>query len=109
MAGTVKDVTDASFQAEVLEADTPTLVDFWAPWCGPCRVVSPVLEEIGAERSDMQVVKVNIDENQRVAGQYGVISIPTMILFKHGQPVHKIVGAYPKKRLEQELEPQLAA
>ncbi|MBA2261858.1 MAG: thioredoxin [Solirubrobacterales bacterium] len=109
MAGTVKDVTDASFQAEVLEAETPTLVDFWAPWCGPCRVVSPVLEELGAERSDMQVVKVNIDENQRVAGQYGVISIPTMILFKHGQAVHKIVGAFPKKRLEQELEPQLAA
>jgi thioredoxin 1 len=109
MAGTVKDVTDASFQAQVLEADTPTLVDFWAPWCGPCRVVSPVLEEIGAERSDMQVVKVNIDENQQVAGQYGVISIPTMILFKNGQPVHKIVGAYPKKRLEQELVPQLVA
>ena len=109
MAGNVKDVTDANFQAEVLEADTPTLVDFWAPWCGPCRVVSPVLEEIGAERSDMQVVKINIDENQRVASQYGVISIPTMILFKNGQAVHTIVGAYPKKRLEQELEPALAA
>lgn len=102
-----KDVTDASFQAEVLEADTPILVDFWAPWCGPCRVVSPVLEEIDAERSDLRVVKVNIDENQQVASQFGVISIPTMILFKHGQPVHTIVGAYPKKRLEQELEPQL--
>ncbi len=109
MAGNVKDVTDSSFQAEVLEADTPTLVDFWAPWCGPCRVVSPVLEEIDAERSDMRVVKLNIDENQQVAGQYGVISIPTMILFRNGEAVHKIVGAYPKKRLEQELEPQLAA
>lgn len=109
MAGTLKDVTDTNFQAEVLEADKPTLVDFWAPWCGPCRVVAPVLEEIASERDDIQIVKLNVDENQGVAGQFGVMSIPTMILFKHGQVAHKIIGAYPKRKLEQELEPQLTA
>lgn len=109
MAGTLKDVTDTNFQAEVLEADKPTLVDFWAPWCGPCRVVAPVLEEIASERDDIQIVKLNVDENQQVAGQFGVISIPTMILFKHGEVAHKIIGAYPKRKLEQELEPQLTA
>jgi len=109
MAGTLKDVTDTNFQAEVLEADKPTLVDFWAPWCGPCRVVAPVLEELASERDDLQIVKLNVDENQQVAGQFGVISIPTMILFKHGQVAHKIIGAYPKRKLEQELEPRLAA
>jgi len=107
MAGTLKDVTDTNFQAEVLEADKPTLVDFWAPWCGPCRVVAPVLEELASERADLQIVKLNVDENQQVAGQFGIISIPTMILFKHGQVAHKIIGAYPKRKLEQELEPQL--
>jgi len=109
MAGTLKDVTDTNFQAEVLEADKPTLVDFWAPWCGPCRVVAPVLEELASERADLQIVKLNVDENQQVAGQFGIISIPTMILFKHGQVAHKIIGAYPKRKLEQELEPRLAA
>ena len=108
MAGTLPDVTDTNFQAEVLEAEQPTLVDFWAPWCGPCRVVGPVLEEIDAERQDLRVVKLNIDENQRTAAQFGVMSIPTMILFKNGQPAKTIIGAYPKKKLEAELEPALA-
>ena len=108
MAGTLPDVTDTNFQAEVLEAEQPTLVDFWAPWCGPCRVVGPVLEEIDAERQDVRVVKLNVDENRRTAAQYGVLSIPTMILFKNGQPAKTIVGAYPKKKLEAELEPALA-
>jgi thioredoxin 1 len=107
MAG-ITEVTDSNFQAEVLENDQPVLVDFWAPWCGPCRVVQPVLEEIAGERDDVRIVKLNTDENPHVAGQYGIISIPTMILFKHGQPVHQIIGAKPKRALEAELVPALA-
>ncbi|HEV3001718.1 MAG TPA: thioredoxin [Solirubrobacteraceae bacterium] len=101
-------VTDNSFQAEVIESEKPTLVDFWAPWCGPCRVVGPVLEEIAQERDDLRVVKLNVDENQRTAAQFGVLSIPTMILFKNGEPAKTIIGAYPKKKLEAELQPVLA-
>jgi thioredoxin 1 len=108
MAGTLSEVTDANFQAEVIEAEGPALVDFWAPWCGPCRVVAPVLEEIAAERPELRVVKLNIDDNQQTAAQFQVLSIPTMILFKAGEPVKTVIGAYPKKRLEQELEPALA-
>jgi thioredoxin 1 len=109
MAGTLSDVTDSNFQAEVLEADGPVLVDFWAPWCGPCRVVAPVLEEIAAERSDLKIVKLNVDENQQTAANFQVLSIPTLILFKHGQVAKKVVGAYPKRKLEAELEPVLTA
>jgi thioredoxin 1 len=108
MAGTLTEVTDNNFQAEVIESESPVLVDFWAPWCGPCRVVGPVLEEIAAERPDLRVVKLNVDENQRTAASYQVLSIPTMILFKAGQPVKTVIGAYPKRKLEQELEPALA-
>jgi thioredoxin 1 len=108
MAGTLNQVTDTNFDAEVLEAEGPVLVDFWAPWCGPCRVVAPVLEEIAAERDDVTIVKLNIDENQQTAARYQVMSIPTMILFKAGEPVKTVIGAYPKKKLEQELEPALA-
>src|SRR5688572_22880131 len=107
MAG-ITEVTDTNFQAEVLENEQPVLVDFWAPWCGPCRVVQPVLEEIAGERDDLRIVKLNTDENPQVAGQYGIMSIPTMILFKGGQPVHQIVGAKPKRALEAELVPALA-
>ena len=96
MAGTLSEVTDSSFQAEVIEADGPVLVDFWAPWCGPCRVVAPVLEEIAAERQELRVVKLNIDENQQTAASFQVLSIPTLILFKGGQPVKTVIGAYPK-------------
>jgi len=101
------EVTDANFQAEVLESDVPTLVDFWAPWCGPCRVVGPVLEEIDGERTDVRVVKLNVDDNQQTAAQYGVLSIPTMILFKHGAEVKKVIGAFPKAKILSELEPSL--
>ena len=102
-------VTDNNFQAEVIESGEPVLVDFWAPWCGPCRVVAPVLEEIASERPDLTIVKLNIDENQQTAARFQVLSIPTMILFKGGEPVKTVVGAYPKKKLEQELEPALTA
>ncbi|MBA2349819.1 MAG: thioredoxin [Solirubrobacterales bacterium] len=104
----VTDVTDSTFQAEVIESETPVLVDFWAPWCGPCRMVGPVLEEIAAERDDVRIVKLNVDENQATAGKYGVMSIPTMIVFKAGEPAKQIVGAQPKKKLVAELEPIVA-
>lgn len=102
------EVTDSNFQAEVLEAEKATLVDFWAPWCGPCRVVGPVLEEIAAERDDLRIVKLNIDDNQITAAQYQVLSIPTMILFKNGAEAKKIIGAFPKKKIIEQLELEAA-
>jgi thioredoxin 1 len=108
VAGNLPEVTDNNFQAEVLESETPVLVDFWAPWCGPCRVIAPSLEELNDEIDNLRVVKLNVDENQQTAAHYDVMSIPTLIVFKNGQPAKKIIGAMPKKRLQQELEPALA-
>jgi thioredoxin 1 len=104
----IKHVTDGDFQAEVLENEHPVLVDFWAPWCGPCRVVAPVLEEIAGERENLRIVKLNIDENQQTAMNYQILAIPTMVLFRNGQEAKRIQGAMPKKRLVAELEPALA-
>ena len=108
MAGAIIEVNDSNFQAEVLESETAVLVDFWAPWCGPCRVIAPSLEEINEERENLRVVKLNVDENQVTAARYDVMSIPTLILFKNGEVAKQVVGALPKARLQQELEPALA-
>ncbi len=108
MTGKLNDVTDATFQSEVLDSESSVLVDFWAPWCGPCRVVHPILEEMDAEREDLRVVSLNVDENQQTAARYEVLSIPTLILFRDGQEAKRVIGAMPKRRLESELEPALA-
>jgi thioredoxin 1 len=97
-------VTEATFDTEVLQSDTAVLVDFWAEWCGPCHAVSPVLERIAQEREgELRLVKVNIDEEQALAQRYGVMSIPTMILFRDGEPASAAIGAQPKSALEKSL------
>ena len=96
------DVTDATFENEVLQSNQPVLVDFWAEWCGPCHAVSPVLERISEERN-LKLVKVNIDENQHLAIRYGIQSIPNMILFENGEPKANAVGAMTKGMLEKQL------
>jgi len=108
VTGKLPDVTDANFQAEVLDSESPVLVDFWAPWCGPCRVVHPILEEMAAERDELTVVSLNVDDNQQTAARYEVLSIPTLILFKDGAEAKRVIGAMPKRRLESELQPALA-
>jgi thioredoxin 1 len=108
VAGNLTEVTDNNFAAEVLESGQPVLVDFWAPWCGPCRIIAPHLEELDNERDDLTVVKMNVDENPQTAAKYGIMSIPTLILFKNGEVAKQVVGALPKSRLQAELEPALA-
>ena len=102
-------VTESTFEQEVLQSDKPVIVDFWAEWCGPCHAVAPVLDRIAEERADeVKLVKINIDEEQALAQRYGIASIPTMILFKDGRPVEKLVGAYPKDRIVEKLTPHLS-
>lgn len=103
-------LTDATFEKEVLESDLPVLVDFWAPWCGPCRMVAPVIKELAAEFDGRMVVaKLNTDENSETAIKYGIMSIPSMIIFKNGQEAERMIGARPKQALAEALETFLSS
>jgi thioredoxin 1 len=101
-------VTEQSFEAEVVQSSVPVLVDFWAAWCGPCRAIAPTVEELAGEYAGkLKVVKVEVDENPDVSGKYGVQSIPTLLVFKNGEVVERLIGAYPKNMLLQKLQPHL--
>ena len=105
----MRDVTDTSFEADVLQASGPVVVDFWAPWCGPCRAVHPILEQLAGEHPGIEFVKVNIDENPGFASRYNVLSIPTVILFEDGEAQETVIGARPRSYFEQAWASWLAA
>ena len=95
----VVNINRNNFQGEVLNSDRPVLLDFWAPWCGPCRMVGPVLDEIAAERADIKIGKINVDEQPELAGQFGIMSIPTLVVMKNGKVVNQALGARPKSQI----------
>ena len=102
--GNVKEISDTNFAAEVLQSSQPVLVDFWAPWCGPCRMIAPVVEQLAGENADtLKVAKINVDDSPSTAASYGVSSIPTLMLFKGGEVVDRFVGVQPKTRLQEAI------
>jgi len=105
----VQEITDATFELEVLQATGPVVVDFWAPWCGPCRAVHPILEQLAESSDKVAFTKLNIDENPESASRYGVLSIPTVMLFEGGEPRETVIGARPRSHFEQAFAPWLAA
>ncbi len=107
MSASMIEVTDATFQSEVESADTAVVVDFWAPWCGPCRVMDPILDELAGQHGGIKFTKVNVDDNQETASRFDILSIPTLLVFKGGEVQKKLIGAVNRRRLEDELSPWL--